>query len=119
MHVIIGGKFQGKRAYAERLYGKFRHVSDLELSDTIIPGLVVNVHMGVKRGLGCDYFAERISVLRKCVIICTEICGGIVPIDEASRRWRDETGRLYQTLAREAEIVDRVFAGLALRLKGE
>ena len=44
MHVILGGKYQGKRAYAEKLYGKFSDVSDLEHSDTIIPGLVVNVH---------------------------------------------------------------------------
>ena len=47
-----------------------------------------------------------------------EVCGGVVPADSFSRKWRDETGKLYQYLAGEAEIVDRVFAGLALRLKG-
>lgn len=118
MHVILGGKYQGKLAYAEKLYGKFGEVSDLEHSDAIIPGLIVNVHLGVKRGLKLDYFVERISVLRKCVILCTEICGGVVPVDENLRRWRDETGRVYQYLAGEAEIVDRIFAGLPLRLKG-
>ena len=117
MHVILGGRFQGKRAYAERLYGEFPAVSDLEHEDTISPGLVVNVHLGVKRGLGREFFAQRLCVLRHCVILCTEICGGIVPVDESERRWREETGKVYQLLAREAEIVDRVFAGLALRLK--
>ena len=117
VHVILGGRFQGKRAYAERLYGEFPAVSDLEHRDTLSPGLVVNVHLGVKRGLGREFFAQRLCVLRHCVILCTEICGGIVPVDESERRWREETGKVYQLLAREAEIVDRVFAGLALRLK--
>ena len=47
-----------------------------------------------------------------------EICGGVVPSDSFGRKWRDETGKLYQYLANESDIVDRVFAGLALRLKG-
>ena len=42
----------------------------------------------------------------------------VVPVDPFERRWRDETGLLYQFLARESAIVDRVWAGLAVRLKG-
>ena len=117
--MILGGRYQGKRAYAEELYGGFSVVSDLEHTDAILPGLVVNVHLGVRRGLGCEFFEERLDVLRECVVICTEISGGIVPVDEAERRWREETGKIYQLLAREAETVDRVFAGLAVRLKPE
>lgn len=116
--MILGGKYQGKRAYVEKLYGKFSVVSDLEHNDVIAAGLVVNVHLGVKRGLRCEYFKERIAVLRHCVIICTEIGGGVVPIDEVLRRWRDDTGKVYQYLAGEADIVDRIFAGLPLWLKG-
>ena len=118
MHVILGGKYQGKRVYAEKLYGNFTGVCDLEYSDVITSGLLVNVHLGVKRGLRCEYFAQRIGILRECVILCTEICGGIVPLNEELRRWRDETGKVYQYLAGEAEIVDRIFAGLPFRLKG-
>ena len=51
------------------------------------------------------------------VIICDEIGAGVVPLDKFERRWRDETGLLYQALVREADRVDRVWAGLALRLK--
>ena len=123
MHVILGGRFQGKRAYAERLYSHFPAVSDLEDSNSLAPGLVVNVHLGIRRLLteGADvssFFTENLQVLRQCVILCTEIGGGIVPVDAFARKWRDETGRVYQYLAAEAEIVDRVFAGLVLRLKG-
>ena len=123
MHVILGGRYQGKRAYAEKLYTNFPAVSDLEHDSKIFPGLVVNVHLGVRRLIadGQDvraFFESRLTVLRQCVIICEEIGGGIVPVDAFGRLWRDETGRLYQFLAAEAETVDRVFAGLALRLKG-
>ena len=116
MHVILGGRCQGKRAYAERLYSHFPAVSNLEHDNSLSPGLVVNVHLGIRRLL-LD-FAERLSVLRQCVILCEEIGGGIVPVDAFGRLWRDETGRVYQYLASEADIVDRVFAGLVLRLKG-
>ena len=117
MHVILGGRYQGKRAFAERLYGEFGVVSDLEADSVIMPGLVVNVHLGVKRGLGSEFFASRLEVLRECVILCEEIGGGIVPLEREAREWRDETGKVYQFLAGEAERVDRVFAGLGLRLK--
>ena len=123
MHVILGGRFQGKRAYAQKLYTHFPAVSDLEDSNSLTPGLVVNVHLGVRRLLVqgenvCGFFAENLPILRQCVILCEEIGGGIVPVDAFGRLWRDETGKVYQFLAAEAEIVDRVFAGLALRLKG-
>ena len=121
--MILGGRYQGKRAYAEKLYKHFPAISDLEDSNAISPGLVVNVHLGVRRLLKdgedvCGFFAENLHTLRQCVILCEEIGGGIVPLDAFRRLWRDETGRVYQYLTAEADIVDRVFAGLALRIKG-
>ena len=126
MHVILGGRYQGKLSYANKLYTSFPAVYDLEHEhpeSISTPGLIVNVHLGVKRLLTegtapCEFFMKRLEILRESVIIGDEICGGIVPADEFLRRWRDETGRVYQALAYEADIVDRVFAGLAVRLKG-
>ena len=91
--------------------------------DNISAGLVTNIHEGAKslltRGIEpLRFFAERMNILRECVITGDEICGGVVPADSFMRKWRDETGKLYQYLAGEAEIVDRIFAGLAIRLKG-
>lgn len=124
MHVILGGRYQGKRAYAYRLYGSFKSVCDLEHDNAIMPGLVVNVHLCVKRLLDVNaditgFFTERLEQLRECVIICEEIGSGVVPVEKSARLWRDETGRIYQLLAGEADIVDRVFAGLSMRLKGD
>ncbi|MBQ9434040.1 MAG: bifunctional adenosylcobinamide kinase/adenosylcobinamide-phosphate guanylyltransferase [Synergistaceae bacterium] len=126
MHLILGGRYQGKLSYAKRLYREFAAVYDLgqEHPESIsMSGLIVNVHLGVKRLLmegraGREFFASRLEILRESVIIGEEICGGIVPVDEFGRSWRDETGKVYQLLAGEAEIVDRVFAGLVLRIKG-
>ena len=127
MHLILGGKYQGKRSYAEKLYPNFRIVYNLATehpAKIITSGLIVNLHLGVRQLLNenispYEFFMSRLDVLKECVIVGDEISGGVVPIDEFERCWRDETGRVYQLLAREAEIVDRVFAGLALRLKGD
>ena len=126
MHLILGGKYQGKRAYAESLYPNIRIVYNLAEDNPrniIAPGLITNLHLGVRQLLNenvspCEFFMSRLDVLRECVIVGDEICGGVVPVNRFERMWRDETGKVYQLLAHEAEIVDRVFAGLALRLKG-
>ena len=117
----------GKRDYAYKIYGSFERVYDLacERPEAITSaGLIVNLHMGVRDFLArevdaIEFFRGRINILRPCVIIGDEISGGVVPVDKFERLWRDSTGKLYQYLADEAEIVDRVFAGLPLRLKGE
>ena len=125
MHLILGGRYMGKRDYAMNLYGSFEAVCELSHNDPggIKAGLVVGIHEGVRslmtRNIDpLEFFSSMIGTLRHCVITGDEISGGVIPVDAFSRKWRDETGRLYQYLAREAEIVDRVFAGLALRLKG-
>ena len=123
MHLILGGKYQGKLDYAKKLYGSFQAVSNLECSMKISPGLIINVHLGVRNLIAekispLDFFTSNLEALRQSVIICDEICGGVVPLDAFERLWRDETGKVYKLLADEAEIVDRIFAGLALRLKG-
>lgn len=83
----------------------------------------LNLQIGVRRLLergedAAAFFAARLAALRGHILIGDEIGGGVVPMDPFERRWRDETGLLYQTLAREADVVDRVWAGLPMRLKG-
>ena len=115
----------GKRDYAENLYKNFDFIYDLENTDPENiknSGLVLNLHCGVKNLLlknidVIDFFASKIEILKNSVLIGDEISGGVVPIDKFERLWRDETGKLYKFLASEADIVDRIFAGLPLRLK--
>lgn len=117
----------GKRAYAENLYKNFDSVYDLETceAESIDNGfnLILNLQEGVKNLLlkninALEFFEARIEILRGSILIGDEISGGVIPIEKFERQWRDEMGRLYQFLAKEADIVDRVFAGLPLRLKG-
>lgn len=126
MHLILGGRYMGKRAYAESLYGPFKALCDLECDPPeAVEGAeaVLNLQAGVRTLLvrGEDtqaFFAARLDSLRDSVLIGNEVGEGIVPLDVFERRWRDEVGLLYQMLAREAGKVDRVWAGLASRLKG-
>ena len=126
MHLILGGRYMGKRAHAESLYGPLRSLCDLsrdEPESVTDAAVVINLQDGVRTLLRREtdvraFFEARLEHLRRCILIGDEIGGGVVPIDSFERRWRDETGFLYQFLAQEAEIVDRVWAGLAVRMKG-
>ena len=116
----------GKRAYAEAIYKNFDSVLDLENDapeNITRPGLITNLQAGVKNLLLRDidalkFFESRLEILKDSILVGDEISGGVIPIDKFERHWRDETGRVYKFLASEADIVDRVFAGLPLRLKG-
>lgn len=126
MHLILGGRHMGKRAYADSLYGPALSPCDLASANlTLLPSAdrILNLQEGVRRLLQAgndagEFFRAHLEDLRACVLIGTEVGSGVVPTDPMERRWRDETGLLYQLLASEAAIVDRVWCGLALRLKG-
>ena len=114
----------GKRDYALKLYGHFDYECDFQREDDITDsGLITNIHIGIKKLMmkninPREFFMSRIHLLRHSVIIGDVISCGVIPVDEFSRKWRDETGIIYQELAKEADIADRIFAGLSLRLKG-
>ena len=118
----------GKEAHARTLFPEGAEIAVCDLSReppeavTRAP-LVLNLQEAVRTLLmrGADvipFFEERMERLKESVLVGDEIGGGVVPTDPFERRWRDETGFLYQRLAREAETVDRVWAGLPMRLKG-
>lgn len=64
-----------------------------------------------------------LAALRACparwIIVSNEVGQGIVPNNALSRRFREAQGRLNIVLAREAETVVQVTAGLPLALKGQ
>ena len=61
-----------------------------------------------------DAIGRRASAV---VVVSDEIGLGVVPTTPIGRRFRDELGRLNQTVAREATSVVFMLAGLALPLK--
>lgn len=55
--------------------------------------------------------------LGKKIFISDDISCGIVPMDKTERMWRESHGRMIIALAKRCSTVERVFCGIAMRLK--
>lgn len=125
MILILGGKYQGKTAYALTQYGERLKICDLaeeDMAKMYEADVIRNIQEGVRRLLAkgispLDSFIENIDRLEHKILIGTEIGCGIVPLEEKERIWRDETGRVYQLLAKKARKVERVWAGIPVTIK--
>jgi len=51
------------------------------------------------------------------LLVSNEVGQGIVPVNPLARRFRDEAGRLHQTVAHDCDRVSFIVAGLPLTLK--
>lgn len=119
MDLIIGGAYQGKLDYARARFG---------LTDGDVCVCTPDADPDTGKRCLCrieDYVLRALRTGREpqlrfredAVLICTDISGGVVPIDGETRRWREATGRLLMDLAGRADTVTRVFCGLPQRLK--
>lgn len=132
MHIIIGGAYNGKKAYVEKLLPTTPyHWVDCSADDRTfsmmaeIPkeALVIIEHI--------DSWLERTDLSemeavrfimdaiknREVIFILTDIGRGIVPMNTAQRSLRDACGRLYQQLVAQADEVTRVWYGLPQTIK--
>ena len=57
------------------------------------------------------------ALLKKEVVICTQVGAGVVPISPAEREFRENTGRLCIELAKRAEKVVLLCCGIAQVIK--
>ena len=127
MIFIFGGKYQGKTAYALAQYGPKLKICDLaveSIAKMYEAELIKNVQDGVRQLLAAkisplSYFKDNLPRLEQKILIGTEIGCGIVPLEAEEREWRDETGRVYQLLAAQSQIVERVWAGIPVTIKQE
>ena len=128
MKLIIGGAYQGKREYAMKKY---------DLTDDVIADggavswdisgdirCIDNFHILIKRlteaGEDTAEFTRRIIKEHPdIIIISTEIGSGIVPIEKADRRWRENTGKSCCLIAAASETVIRVTCGMETIIKGK
>ncbi|WP_163527739.1 bifunctional adenosylcobinamide kinase/adenosylcobinamide-phosphate guanylyltransferase [Halobacillus ihumii] len=60
---------------------------------------------------------ERTDPARQLVMIGTDITGGIVPVQQRDRLWRDRTGFIYQQITNDAKRVFRLWFGISEQLK--
>ena len=144
MHFIIGGAFNGKRAWVKDTYNRFKnkhwvsaydgHSLPINLIDfdegvVILEGLEIwlkdltaTFDANKCRKIWVNYLEEwttweNASEQRKLVVIGTDITKGIVPMEAENRRWRDVTGWAYQDIASKAEKVDVIWYGLNQTIK--
>lgn len=134
MHLIIGGAYQGKLAYAKGQYPeKLRWVDGAVCSLSEIPVCDGMYHLEeyIKRWMKQELRREDLqevileNLIRLTeknpgvVLICNEIGCGLVPIDPFERAYRENVGRICTALASRAVRVDRVVCGIGVVLKSK
>ena len=124
MILILGGAYQGKLGYAKEKYGLGEE--EICICEGEMPDFSARCLDRVERcALACvrrsldptEEFRKHREQWKDSILIAEDIFCGVVPMDPALRLWRQETGRLCQYLASEAESVVRIFCGLEQRLK--
>lgn len=126
MELIFGGAYQGRLEYAKSKYNLrdediffcSEDKAEIDLSKPAIYCMEKFLLACIREGRNpADEFKNISDALTDRIVICTDISQGIVPVDKALRLWREETGRAMVKLAKDAQSVTRIFAGLPLTLK--
>lgn len=122
--LILGGAYQGKRAYAEMIFPGLTWADGEEIPFREIENAAAidRFHLLVKRwmlaGKSAEDLTEKIlGMNRKIIILCDEIGCGLVPVDAFEREYREAAGRVCAELAEHARRVDRVVCGIGMRMK--
>ncbi len=122
MKLIIGGAYQGKRAFAKEKFGFSEEQiftcagTAIDFSKPCIDCLEEYVLACVQAGIDPLEGLKQQDLSDK-VIICMDIFCGVVPIDAEMRLWRHTTGLVCQYLAKNADSVYRIYCGLEQKLK--
>lgn len=127
MKLIIGGAYQGKKAYASREYqikeNMWADGATCQWGEVLSTPAVHNFHILIRRLLqeGTDVVSLGKELYEKnpqIVVVTDEVGYGIVPMEAEERAWREECGRVCTVLAQQAEEVVRVCCGIGRRIKG-
>jgi adenosyl cobinamide kinase/adenosyl cobinamide phosphate guanylyltransferase len=142
--LVIGGAASGKRSYVRSLGYADEQMADATLDERpVIYNLQDMVDACLARTLArdsakngrqqpsvssgetLDISGETVTVsalleplLSKEVVICNEVGAGVIPVDRLEREGREAAGRLCNQLARQADRVVRLVAGIPVVIKG-
>lgn len=127
MKLVIGGAYQGKRAYASRVY-RIEEKDWIDGASCLREEIfscagIYHFHQFIRRQMDAG---ENIQTLAQelvennpdLVVVSDEVGYGIVPMDAKERDWRERCGRVCTDLAKEALEVVRVCCGIGQRIKG-
>lgn len=126
MKLVIGGAYQGKKAYASRQYkisekcwmdGKVCSKEEL-LSAAAVYDFHILIRRLLKNEQDVLLFARELCEKNPQIIVVSDEVGyGIVPVDAEERAWREACGRVCTVLAEKADEVIRVCCGIGRRIK--
>ncbi|MCL2704243.1 MAG: bifunctional adenosylcobinamide kinase/adenosylcobinamide-phosphate guanylyltransferase [Defluviitaleaceae bacterium] len=108
MILVFGGAYQGKTEYACERYAGMEIITEFHLKVLEMVKNGIDAVENIKISL--PEYADK-------VIICDDISCGVVPVDAAARKWREELGRVLAILSKESDEVVRMFCGIPTRLK--
>ena len=119
MILIFGGVHQGKLDYAKERFGLDEIYN---CQDTAMPvgKIIYNFDQWVLALVRANTevpIQKFIDANSNSIVICNDVSGGVVPIEEDLRKWREETGRAMAKLAQHSKEVIRLFCGIATHLK--
>ena len=120
MILILGGAYQGKLDFAKEVFSLLEaevfhcHNEEIDFSKRCIYKIE---EFTFAHEDPIAYFKENYELWQDSILICQDIFCGVVPMGAENRAWRQNTGRLCQYLAKEADQVIRIFCGLEQRLK--
>lgn len=124
MILIIGGAYQGKLDYARTAFALQENEiftcsgTKVDFSKRCLNALEEFTWACAEAGTDpVEDFRANWEKWKDSILICRDLFCGVVPMDPRERQWRQDTGRLCQYLAGEAEQVSRIFCGLEQRLK--
>ena len=107
MILVIGGSFQGKKAYAAQICG----------GGTVLADFQDRIRAALEAGEDPEAFTRQILVNPPAVITLDEVGCGIVPTEKSERDYREAVGHAGQMLAAAAAEVYRMQCGIAVRIK--
>jgi len=128
MHIVIGGAFNGKRAYVKKLQPDAIWY-EAQWPTTTAPKIVVaglegllRAHLEEDEQQVAMQFASRLKALddqcESLTVILTDMGRGVVPLEAEARQLRDTCGRLYQQLFQQAQTITHIWYGIPEILKG-
>lgn len=109
--LILGGAFQGKLEWFRQL--GFQETEITEKSAAVYK-LNTKIEELLRQGKDPQKWVEEAILSKESyTVVCDEVGAGIVPADKLMREYREAVGRACCRIASQADLVERVYAGVA------
>lgn len=122
MRLIIGGISSGKLDYIRQLGFTEKEIFDCRTGEPAqmeaFP-VIYKLNQLIYRMLKASQDPWELLKFdwRNKTVACDEVGCGIVPVDPVELEYREQVGRICCELAKHAEFVERMYCGIATRIK--